>query len=121
MADYTFGFIGTGNMGSALAKAAVKHIAPEKIILSNRTAAKAEALAAELGCAAGDSAAVPDLSGLPLDEAVTLLAERGLFVRRSSAGSGGVVSAQSIPAGSTAEQGSVIEVTLTDDGELGRY
>ena len=43
MANYTFGFIGTGNMGSALAKAAVKHVSPDKIILSNRTAAKAEA------------------------------------------------------------------------------
>lgn len=58
MANYTLGFIGTGNMGSALAKAAVKNVSPEKIILSNRTAAKAEALASELGCAAGDSAAV---------------------------------------------------------------
>lgn len=58
MANYTFGFIGTGNMGSALAKAAVKHVSPDKIILSNRTAAKAETLAAQLGCAAGDSAAV---------------------------------------------------------------
>ena len=57
MANYTFGFIGTGNMGSALAKSAVKYVSPEKIILSNRTAAKAEALAAELGCSAGDSAA----------------------------------------------------------------
>ena len=58
MANYTLGFIGTGNMGSALAKAAVKHVSPDKIILSNRTAAKAEALAAQLGCATGDSAAV---------------------------------------------------------------
>ena len=54
MADYRFGFIGTGNMGSALAKAAVKNLSPQQIILSNRTAAKAEALAAQLGCAAGD-------------------------------------------------------------------
>ena len=38
MANYTFGFIGTGNMGSALAKAAVKHVSPDMIILSNRTA-----------------------------------------------------------------------------------
>ena len=62
MANYTFGFIGTGNMGSALAKAAVKNVSPEKIILSNRTAAKAEALASELGCAAGDSAAAASQS-----------------------------------------------------------
>ena len=47
----TIGFIGTGNMGSALARAAVKNVSPEKIFLSNRTAAKADTLAAELGCA----------------------------------------------------------------------
>ena len=50
---YFFSFIGTGNMGSALSRAAVKTISPENILLSNRTAAKAEKLAAELGCAAG--------------------------------------------------------------------
>ena len=50
---YTFSFIGTGNMGSALAKAAVKNVSPDKIFLSNRTAAKANALAAELGCVSG--------------------------------------------------------------------
>ena len=47
-----FGFIGTGNMGGALAKAAAKNLAPESILLSNRTAQKAESLAAELGCQA---------------------------------------------------------------------
>lgn len=46
----TFGFIGTGNMGGALAKAAVKAMPPENVILSNRTWGKAEALADELGC-----------------------------------------------------------------------
>ncbi len=50
MASYTFGFIGTGNMGSALARAARKKLDGRDILLSNRTAAKAEALAAELGC-----------------------------------------------------------------------
>ena len=60
MARYTFGFIGAGNMGSALARAAVKNLAPEQILLSNRTAAKAEALAALLGCAAGDNAMVAE-------------------------------------------------------------
>ncbi len=48
-------FIGTGNMGGALARAAVRALGPEQVILSNRTAAKAEALAAELGCAAADN------------------------------------------------------------------
>lgn len=52
----TFGFIGTGNMGSALAKAAAK--AGVKMVLSNRTAAKAELLAEELGCQAASVEAV---------------------------------------------------------------
>ena len=50
--NYTMGFIGTGNMGGALAKAAVKAAARDKIYLSNRTMEKAERLAAELGCKA---------------------------------------------------------------------
>lgn len=54
---YVFGFIGTGNMGSALARAACVTTDPAKILLSNRTQEKAEALAAELGCAVGTIAA----------------------------------------------------------------
>ena len=53
----TFGFIGTGNMGGALARAARKVLSGDQILLSNRTAAKAEALAAELQCRAADNAA----------------------------------------------------------------
>ena len=53
MQSYTFSFIGVGNMGGALARAAVKKLPPEQVFLSNRTFEKAEALAAELGCAAG--------------------------------------------------------------------
>ena len=45
-----FGFIGVGNMGGALARAAAKALPGELVLLSNRTAAKAEALATELGC-----------------------------------------------------------------------
>ncbi|MDE7260649.1 MAG: pyrroline-5-carboxylate reductase [Oscillospiraceae bacterium] len=48
-----FSFIGTGNMGGALARAALRRLSPEEVLLSNRTAAKSEALANELGCAAG--------------------------------------------------------------------
>ncbi len=44
----TIGFIGTGNMGSAVAKAAAKSGLTETILLSNRTRSKAENLAAEL-------------------------------------------------------------------------
>ena len=44
----TIGFIGTGNMGSAVARAAAKSGLAETILLSNRTPAKAAALAEEL-------------------------------------------------------------------------
>ena len=43
-------FIGTGNMGAALARAACRGISPDQVILTNRTREKAEALARELGC-----------------------------------------------------------------------
>lgn len=48
----TFGFIGTGNMGGALAKAAVKRMDGQKVLLSNRTAEKARILAEQLHCQA---------------------------------------------------------------------
>ena len=48
-----FSLIGAGNMGGALARAAVRRLPPEEALLSNRTQAKAEALAKELGCSAG--------------------------------------------------------------------
>ena len=53
MACYDFGFIGTGNMGGALAKAAAK--SGRRMILCNRTAEKARSLASELGCACGSN------------------------------------------------------------------
>jgi len=53
MAQYQFGFIGTGTMGGALARAAAHSIDPKGIILSNRTREKAARLAEELGCACG--------------------------------------------------------------------
>ena len=51
-----YGFIGAGNMGGALAKAAAKKIPAENILISNRTLAKAEALAAALGAKAVSNA-----------------------------------------------------------------
>ncbi len=51
------GFIGTGNMGGALARAAAKQEA-NRVLLTNRTQAKAEALAAEIGAEAGNPASV---------------------------------------------------------------
>lgn len=49
------GFIGTGNMGGALASAAAKSETPVQILLANRTGAKAEALAARIGAAVCDN------------------------------------------------------------------
>ena len=53
-----YGFIGCGNMGGAVARAVCKGTAPQDVVLANRTPAKATALAAELGCAAGINAEV---------------------------------------------------------------
>lgn len=84
----TIGFIGTGNMGGALAIAAAKAINPEFIVLSNRTAAKAEALASKLNCrvAAKEQIASectflflgvkPQQMGALLDELSPILAQR---------------------------------------------
>lgn len=54
----SIGFIGTGTMGSALARAAVKGAGGAPILLANRTAAKAEALARDLGVRAADNQTV---------------------------------------------------------------
>ena len=43
-------FIGVGNMGGALARAAVRAVGADQVVVTNRTLAKAEVLAAELGC-----------------------------------------------------------------------
>ena len=49
-------FIGVGNMGGALARAACRAVGPDQVVLFNRTPEKAQALAEELGCAVVDSA-----------------------------------------------------------------
>lgn len=43
-------FIGTGNMGGALVRAACLSVPPQEIIISNRTRAKAQDLEGETGC-----------------------------------------------------------------------
>lgn len=53
--ENTFGFIGTGNMGGALAAAAVKKMDQDAVFLANRTPEKAEALASRLGCRVRDN------------------------------------------------------------------
>ncbi len=50
-----FGFIGTGNMGGALAKGVCMAVDPSSVTLSNRTRSKAEKLAGELGCKVGST------------------------------------------------------------------
>ena len=50
-----FGFIGVGNMGGAVAAAVCKGAGADKVLLCNRTAQKAEQLAARLGCAVTDN------------------------------------------------------------------
>ncbi|MCD8130778.1 MAG: pyrroline-5-carboxylate reductase [Lachnospiraceae bacterium] len=57
---YTAGFIGCGNMGSAIAAAVSKVIEPSQILAANKTHAKAEALAERLGCRAGSNTAVAE-------------------------------------------------------------
>ncbi len=50
------GFIGCGNMGSAIARAVCKSCDPSQVILANRTPEKAAVLARELGCRTGSNA-----------------------------------------------------------------
>ena len=54
----TVGFIGTGNMGAALARAAAKSPLTEQLLLSNRSAEKPRRLAEELGGAVLDNRGV---------------------------------------------------------------
>ena len=56
MAHYEFGFIGTGNMGGALARAAAKGVDPEQVLLADKNPDAARKLADALGCRAGTNA-----------------------------------------------------------------
>ena len=56
MAEEIFGFIGCGNMGSALARAVGRAIPGQRLLLSNRSPEKARALAEDLGAAVGSNA-----------------------------------------------------------------
>lgn len=53
--EKTFGFIGTGHMGGALAAAVCRGVSPQDVVLCNRTPAKAAALAETLGCRTGSA------------------------------------------------------------------
>ena len=60
MVLHKIGFIGCGNMGGAMARAVCRVAEPSCVLLANRTPAKAEALAQELGCAVGSNAQVAE-------------------------------------------------------------
>lgn len=55
-----YGFIGCGNMGGAVARAVCRGAGAQNVLLANRTPAKAQALAGELGCAFGANADAAD-------------------------------------------------------------
>lgn len=56
----TFGFIGTGNMGGAIARAVCRRIPSDQVFLANRTPEKAKVLAEELDCRVTDNDAVAE-------------------------------------------------------------
>ena len=60
----TLGFIGTGNMGGALARAACKSVPSDQVFLANRTVEKAKALAEELDCRVADNEAIAQSADL---------------------------------------------------------
>lgn len=51
----TYGFIGSGNMGGAIATAVCKAVDPQNVLLANRTIEKAQILADKLGCRFGSN------------------------------------------------------------------
>ena len=57
-----FGFIGTGNMGSSLAKAVAKAVPAEHIMLNDANMDKADALAKEIDCETGTLEEIVDFS-----------------------------------------------------------
>lgn len=86
----TFGVIGTGNMGGAVAKALCKTISPSNVFLANRTKEKAQTLAAELSCHATSNEEIANLADFiilavkpQLIEGVLSSISRFLRLRRS--------------------------------------
>ena len=59
-----FGFIGTGNMGGALARAAAKTVEKQNLLLADAYAPVAESLAQELGCEAVPAAQVAKIANV---------------------------------------------------------
>lgn len=85
---HTFGFIGAGNMGGALARAAAKALPADCITLADQCTEKAAALAKELGCGQADAVTVastcsyiflgvkPQVMGVMLQQVAPALAAR---------------------------------------------
>ena len=85
---YRFAFLGTGNMGGAIARAVCESVDPTEVILANKTAEKAASLAKELSCSTGDNTAAakegkyifigvkPQILNTLAGEISTVLAER---------------------------------------------
>ena len=71
----TVGFIGTGNMGGALAKAAAKTVACEDIFLYDRFTEKAQQLSETLGCNCADLLAVSQCDYIFLGVKPQIMAE----------------------------------------------
>ena len=53
-------FIGVGNMGGTLARAAVESVGPEQVLVTSRTLEKAQRFAASCGCAAATNTEVAE-------------------------------------------------------------
>ncbi len=110
-AGLTFRVVGEGEQVTEQMPQAGAMIAPDSavILYAGEIADETEVL-------------VPNLSGMSFSEAEVELTNNGFFIRRGTSGNfDGTVSSQSFKAGTFAPKGSVIEVTLTDDTELGRY
>lgn len=58
MSEVKFGFIGTGNMGSAIARAVRKSLPGHEILLSDKNEGKAQSIADEFGCRTADTKTV---------------------------------------------------------------
>ena len=88
MFQYTIGFIGTGNMGSALVRAACKGIGPQQVVVTNHTPAKAQALAGSFAVNNREQQALAELQ-TAYDEAVSLQRDHArydLLMRQNNLG-----------------------------------
>ena len=81
----SIGFIGTGTMGAAVARAAVKGAQGAPVLLANRTRSKAEAVARELGAQTADNETVARECSLIFLGVKPQMMEQMLFVLASMA------------------------------------